>query len=93
MSDGAVLLSAYAFPNVILRCGRCDREGRFDKAALIERAGPDAALPALRLKLAAGLGCELALAALANEYVPGFEQCGAHYPDLAARQRLHGADD
>ena len=48
MSSGAVLLSDYPSPKVLLRCSRCDRMGRFDKAALIERAGPDEALPTLR---------------------------------------------
>ena len=56
MSNGAVPLSAYPSPKVVLACRRCDRAGRFEKAGLIERAGADAALPTLRLRLAAGLG-------------------------------------
>jgi hypothetical protein len=39
-------------------------------------------LPTLRLRLAAGLGCELARTTLAGDHLPGFEQCGAHYPEL-----------
>lgn len=89
MSDGAVPLSAYPSPKVIVRCRRCDRTGRFGKAALIERVGAAETIPTLRLKLAAGLGCELARAALDGDHQPGFEQCGAHYPDLLARHLEH----
>jgi hypothetical protein len=87
MSNGALPLSAYPSPTVILKCRRCDREGRFEKAALTERVSPDEALPTLRLKLAAGLGCELARASLDGDFQPGFEQCGAHYPELLIRHR------
>jgi len=70
----------------------CDRSGRFDKAELIERASADEPLPTLRLKLAAGLGCVLARASLDGDFQPGFEQCGAHYPELLlARYRAEKA--
>ena|SRR5215207_9501653 len=82
-STGAVPLSAYPAPKVLLKCSRCDRSGRFDKSALIDRTGPDEALPTLRLKLAAGLGCALAKATMEAQFLPGFEQCGAHYPELS----------
>ena len=55
MTDGAVPLSDYPSPKVILKCERCDRRGRFDTAALIGRVGGAEVLPTLRLKLAAGL--------------------------------------
>ena len=87
MSDGAVPLSAYASPKVLLRCRSCDRRGRIDKAALIERAGGDSPLPTLRLKFVAGLGCELARATKNGEHLPGFAQCGADYPELLLRYR------
>jgi hypothetical protein len=82
MSHGAVSLSSYPSPKVVLKCERCELGGRFDKAALIGRVGGAEALPTLRLKLAAGLGCELARARLAGDHLPGFTQCGAHYPEL-----------
>jgi hypothetical protein len=59
MDDDGVPLSAYPLPKVVLQCLRCNRCGRFDKAALIARTGGHEPLPSLRLKLA-GLGCDLA---------------------------------
>ncbi len=88
MNNGALSLSDYPTPKVVLACRRCDRRGRFDKAALIERAGPDEALPTLRLRLAEGLGCEISGASLQGDVQPGFEQCGAHYPE--AFPSVHG---
>ena len=85
MSTGAVPLSDYPSPKVVLKCTRCDRAGRFDKATLIERVGPDEPLPMLRLKLAAGLGCALAKANMEDEHQPGSQQCGMHYPELRQR--------
>jgi hypothetical protein len=85
MTDGAVSLSAYPSPKVVLACRACDRGGRFDKAALIGRVGEAEALPTLSLKLAAGFGCELARRTLAGDHVPGFQQCGAHFPELLSR--------
>ena len=80
MNNGALSLSDYPTEKVIIECRRCDKRGRFDKAALIERVGPDEALPTLRLRLAAGLGCDVAKATIEG----GFQvaQCGAHYPEL-----------
>jgi hypothetical protein len=83
----ALPLSAYPFDNVVLTCRRCGLRGRFDKEKLIERAGPDASLPTIRLRLAEVLGCERAKAALNSDFLPGFEQCGAHYPDLLIQRR------
>jgi hypothetical protein len=59
---------------------------RPDKAGLIERVGRDEGLPSLRLRLAEGLGCELARAALRATSRPGMEQCGVHYPELLTRR-------
>ena len=47
MSNGALSLSDYPTAKVIIECRRCDKRGRFDKAALIEtrrtgRSSPDA---------------------------------------------------
>ena len=82
--DGAVLLSEYPADKVRVTCRRCGREGRYDKAALVNRSGRGEKLPDLRLKLAAGMGCDLAVKALAGEAVPGLEQCQMIFPDLAA---------
>ena len=80
MSNGALSLSDYPTEKVVIDCRRCDKRGHFDKAALIEHVGPDEALPTLRLRLAAGLGCPVAQATTEG----GFQvaQCGAHYPEL-----------
>jgi hypothetical protein len=90
MSEGAVPLSAYPFPKVILACRRCERRARFDKAALIERVGADASLPELRLKLAGAMGCGLAKMQAA-EFRPGYEQCGAQFPELLTAARKQGS--
>ena len=58
--------------------------GRFTKQELVQRSGRGEKLPVLRLKLAAGMGCDLAAKTLAGETVPGLEQCQMIYPDLAA---------
>lgn len=85
MSDGAVLLRDYPFPKINMACDRCERKARYDKAALIEKVGGDARLPSLRLQIAAKWGCEIAHKQLSEEYLPGFERCGAIYPDLTNR--------
>jgi hypothetical protein len=49
----------------------------YDKSALIERTSPDERGPTLRLKIAAGLGCEAAKAIL-----NGTSERGQALPDL-----------
>jgi hypothetical protein len=85
MDNDGVPLSAYPLPKVVLQCLRCNRRGRFDKAALIARTGRQEPLPSLRLKLAAGLGCDLARVAPDGSHRPGLVQCGAYYPDLLVK--------
>lgn len=85
MSDGAVLLRDYPFPKINMACDRCPRSARYDKTAMIERVGEDARLPSLRLEIAAAWGCPIAQKQLSEEHLPGFERCGAIYPDLARR--------
>jgi hypothetical protein len=84
MSDGAVHLHQYPAEKVHVTCSSCQRGGRFDKAALIERVGANAPLPELRLRLAEGLGCETAAKTRAGEWLPGGVMCGMHFPDLVA---------
>ena len=67
---------------VHVTCGSCQRGGRFDKAALIERVGANAPLPELRLRLAEGLGCETAAKTRAGEWLPGGVVCRMHFPEL-----------
>jgi hypothetical protein len=50
MSEGTVLLKDYPLPKVVMAC---DRGGRYDKTALIERLGGETRLPSLRLEIAA----------------------------------------
>jgi hypothetical protein len=82
MSDGAVLLKDYPLSKIVMACDRCDRGGRYDKAALIERLGGETRLPSLRLEIAAAWGCEIAKAQLANQSMPGFRTCRAGFADL-----------
>jgi hypothetical protein len=65
---------------VVLTCD-CGRGGRYDKSALIERTSPDEPGPTLRLKIAAGLGCEAARAILDRTSGLG-QSCRIYYPDL-----------
>jgi hypothetical protein len=81
--DGAVILSEYPADKVRVTC-RCGRSGQYDKEALVNHSGRGEKLPVLRLKLAAGMGCEIAAKTLAGETVPSLEQCQMIYPDLAA---------
>ncbi len=64
-------LHRYPGEKVHVTCSTCQRGGRFDKAALIERVGANAPLPELRLRLAEGLGCETAAKTRAGEWLPG----------------------
>jgi hypothetical protein len=77
-----VPISVYPFQKVVLTCD-CGRGGRYDKSALIERTGPDEPGPTLRLKIAAGLGCEAARAILEGTSNLG-QSCRIYYPDLLA---------
>ncbi len=82
MNDGVVPLSQYPSRRITFACRSCTRSGRYDKATLIKRVGPDEGLVVLRLKIAKALGCKLARATLAGEHTPGAAQCGAYYPGL-----------
>ena len=83
VSNGAVPISAYLFAKVVLTCD-CGRAGRYDKSALIERTSPDEPGPTLRLKIAAGLGCEAARAILDGTSERG-QACRIYYPDLVGK--------
>jgi hypothetical protein len=84
MSDGAVHLHRYPGKKVHVTCSSCQRSGRFSKLALILRVGAKAPLPELRLRIAEGLGCEIAAKTRAGEWLPGGVVCGMHFPDLVA---------
>ena len=69
-------LRDYPLPTVNLSCTKCDRRGRYAKAKLIERHGPDVALQDLRLMLATGCPRN-------TPDQRGTDPCGVMYPDLA----------
>jgi hypothetical protein len=93
--DGAVTLGEYPIEDVRFEC-RCGRNALYRRAELTKRAGADAALPTLRLKVAKRVGCEIAVKNLAGP-APGYEQCQMSYPDLArldaeaGRRRIEAA--
>ncbi len=80
-NNGALTLGDYPLEDVRMRCERCGREAVYAKAELCKRAGLDAVLPTLRLKIAKRVGCELAAQNLAGP-APGMEQCQMGFPDL-----------
>lgn len=43
-------LAGQPFPKISMACDRCARSAHYDKAALIERVGKDACLPAFALR-------------------------------------------
>ena len=52
MSKGAWTLGEYPLPMVRISCAKCDnRAGQYHKAGLVERYGPDMAMPDLRHEL------------------------------------------
>ncbi|WP_043345619.1 hypothetical protein [Belnapia moabensis] len=76
--DGSVLLRDWPAGGVVrLGCRRCGRAGQYRLATLIERFGPAAGLPAVRL----------ALSANCPKHDVGYasDPCGAYYPDLAPK--------
>ncbi len=82
MNNAIVPLHQYPARRINLACRSCSRTGRYDKATLVKRVGPNEGLVVLRLKIAKALGCKLARATLAGENSPGAAQCGAYYPGL-----------
>ena len=69
--SGAYTVSTYPFDPVRLSCSKCDRKGQYRKATLLERFGPDAAMPDV-------------LHALANcQHHKQSDRCMVIYPDLA----------
>jgi hypothetical protein len=52
MENGAWTLGEYPLPMVRISCAKCDRAGQYHWAKLIDRYGPDMALPDLRHELA-----------------------------------------
>jgi hypothetical protein len=82
MITATVPLHQYPGRTITLACRSCSRTGRYTKATLIKRVGPDEGLVVLRLKIAKALGCKLARATLAGEHTPGAPQCGVYYSGL-----------
>jgi hypothetical protein len=82
MAKATVPLHQYPSRTITLACRSCSRTGRYAKATLIKRVGPDESLVLLRLKLAKALGCKLARTTLAGEHIPGMAECGLYYPGL-----------
>ena len=53
MPTGSLTLSEHPTATVRLHCGKCDRQGQYRKATLIEKYGGDIALPDLLRLIAA----------------------------------------
>jgi hypothetical protein len=70
--------------------GRCGRKALYRKAKLVKRAGFNALLPTVRLKIAKRVGCEIAGQNLAGP-APGLEQCQISYPDLVGEYQRETA--
>jgi hypothetical protein len=75
-SNGALTLADYPGDMVRVSCGRCDREGQYNRARLSKLLGATASLPDVLTDLAR---CPRARNAS--------DPCGAHYPDLGNRGR------
>jgi hypothetical protein len=52
MTSGSLTLSEHPSDLVTIVCERCDRRGRYHRHKLIQRFGPDAALPDILRELA-----------------------------------------
>ena len=52
MAKGAWTLGEFPLPLVRVSCARCGRAGQYRKATLLQRYGPDMAMPELRHELA-----------------------------------------
>ena len=71
---GALTISEFPGSVVEVQCPRCERRGRYAKAGLVERFGPDMRLPDLLRRLSPD--CPTRGRA-------GIESCAAIYPVLA----------
>ena len=47
MTKGALTIGTYPLDMIRISCAKCGRRGRYRRATLIERFGPDMALPEL----------------------------------------------
>jgi hypothetical protein len=52
MTKGALTLRTYPYPMVRISCQKCGRAGQYRRQTLIDRYGPDIAMPDLRRELA-----------------------------------------
>ena len=74
MTKGAWTIGTYPLDLVRIACAKCGRAGRYRRATLLERYGPDMALPELRH--------ELAQCSRRNN---ASDPCMVIFPDLAGR--------
>jgi len=81
MSNGALTTSTYPHDPIRLACAKCGRQGRYRRASLIERFGPNAPMPSVLSQLA-----ECPRRGNASD------PCGALYPDLARKARRDQKD-
>ncbi len=75
MSSGAVRLFEFPLAIVEIACERCQRHGRYSKARLVAKYGPEIGLPDLRTRLTPDCPQRIGSAARA---------CGANYLALRA---------
>jgi hypothetical protein len=64
----------YPFKSVRISCAKCDRQGRYSRAALVELVGPETELPDALARISAD--CPQRQTPLA------YDQCMALYADL-----------
>jgi hypothetical protein len=64
----------YPFKSVRISCAKCDRQGRYSRAAFVEMAGPETELPDALAQISAD--CPQRQSTLA------YDQCMALYADL-----------
>ena len=72
VTTGSLTLKEYPRDMVVVTCDRCDMQGKYRKARLISRYGPDIRLPDMLRKIAPD--CE--------KRGLGNDQCGVHYDGL-----------
>lgn len=87
MSEGAIPLKNYPYDKIVVACRKCRLAAQYDKSAMIESVGPDIGLPTLLIEIAAKWQCPLAMKQASNTHIPGFERCGAVFPDLGMASR------
>ncbi len=78
MPKGSYTLADVKADRIVIECQRCNRRGNFSTARLLEKYGPDIALPDLKLEL---VTCRISEAA-------GLDGCKSGYSEETRRSWL-----